>query len=321
MNNIGRSPELVNAVFEGGGVKGIGLAGALIEAEKHCQWGFVAGTSAGAVIASLVAAGYRAEEIADLVLSFAYERMADTSYGHFPLVGPLWRLWLNLGLYKGKYLEDWIREKLLAKGICRFGDLAMPDLASSSDDRYRLRVIASDISTGSMLVLPQDIARYGIDPDHLDIARAVRMSMSIPLYFEPVALNYRDDKGQAQKSYIVDGGMLSNYPVWLFDRNNILPQALTIGFKLVGPTEDRPHKINGPISLLGAVLETMMEAHDNRYIEQKNFARTIAIPTLDIRATDWRLSRRQIRELFNSGVKAATGFFHEWEWRKRLCRA
>ena len=73
---------------------------------------------------------------------------------------------------------------------------------------YKLRIIATDITKKKMLVLPQDIKDYGQDPATLEVARAVRMSMSYPFFFEAVPLN---------GSLIVDGGVVSNFPVELFD--------------------------------------------------------------------------------------------------------
>jgi predicted acylesterase/phospholipase RssA len=57
-------PAKADAVFEGGGVKGIALAGAIVVAESlGVQWQRVAGTSAGAITACLLAAGYTGEEL------------------------------------------------------------------------------------------------------------------------------------------------------------------------------------------------------------------------------------------------------------------
>ena len=54
-----------------------------------------------------------------------------------------------------------------------------------------------------------------MDPDELEIAAAVRMSMSIPIFFDPVVYNGPPQPRRA--ALIVDGGLLSNFPVWLFD--------------------------------------------------------------------------------------------------------
>jgi len=321
MNAVKKPKQKANAVFEGGGVKGIGIAGALSVASKYYDWLYVAGTSAGAIIAALVAAGYTPAEIRDRLYNFDFRNVEDPdAIGQVPWIGPLLSLEFNLGIYKGDYMENWIREALRQKGIRLFGDLVVPRSGKNPRDRYRLRVVASDISTGDMLVLPQDIARYGIDPDYLDVARAVRMSLSIPYFFQPVKVSYIDDTGKRNVSYIVDGGVLSNFPVWLFDECRGAEKLPTFGFKLVSPDEGRPNRVKGPITMLKALFETMMEAHDNRYIEEENFQRTIAIPTLGIRTTDFHISSEKARELFQAGASAAEKFFKTWDYQHYMTK-
>lgn len=307
-----------NAVFEGGGVKGIGIAGALTVAENKYIWNYVAGTSAGAIIAALVAAGYTAGEISDLVFSLDYRKCADgVILQGLPLVGPLLSIIFEMGLCRGDYLENWIREKLAAKGVRTFRDLVI-NSRNRDNYRYRLRVIASDVSLGRMLVLPQDIREYGINPDDLEVARAVRMSISIPFFFEPVRLRYKTMTGSFLTSYIVDGGVLSNYPVWLFDKGP--NPAPTFGFKLTDPGDGRHQHISGPVSLFTALFSTMLEAHDARYIKESHFARTVPIPTLGITSTDFGLSRADARALFDAGVRSAERFFNNWNYQKYLAK-
>jgi hypothetical protein len=92
------------------------------------------------------------------------------------------------------------RKSPLGKPDPTFADVQRelpPDLTEEerARARYRLRVIASDISEGPMLVLPDDIEDYQdeegrpLTADSLPIARAVRMSMSFPYFFEPVTLH------------------------------------------------------------------------------------------------------------------------------------
>ncbi|GAJ11997.1 unnamed protein product, partial [marine sediment metagenome] len=177
----------------------------------------------------------------------------------------------------------------------------------------KLRVIASDISRGRLLVLPQDIADFGVRPGDLNVAAAVRMSMSIPFFYEPVKL--RNMKTN-QVSYIVDGGILSNFPVWLFDTEGEVSAWPTFGFKLVEPDEEMqvPHRIRGPISLLAALFSTMMEAHDARYIKDEQFIRTIPIPTLGVGTTEFDISREKSEALYQSGREAAEKFFDIWDF-------
>jgi len=163
-----------------------------------------------------------------------------------------------------------------------------------------------------MLVLPRDIADYGIDPDDLEVARAVRMSMSIPFFFEPVILKDKNNRD----CYIVDGGVLSNYPVWIFDDGSANPPWPTIGYKLVEPESNKPNTINGPITLFAALFSTMMEAHDARYIEDADFVRTIPIPTLGVQTTEFDLSKKKADDLYEAGRKAAEEFFQHWDFNK-----
>jgi len=307
-----------DAVFEGGGVKGIGLVGAVKKVEEEgYRFENVAGTSAGAIVAALIAAGYTASELRGVLESLDYRRFQDKSrMDRIPVVGPVLSLALNKGLYGGKFVEGWVRELLEAKGVRTFGDLVMETYAGDPRYRYKLRVIASDVTRGTILVLPQEAAQYGADPDRLSVARAVRMSAGIPFFFEP--LWFQD--GNGGRNYIVDGGVLSNYPVWLFDEEGDEPAWPTFGFKLVEPGEGNPRNIRGPLSLLTALFSTMMEAHDSRYIADHNFARTIPIPTLGVRTTEFDLSREKSDRLFGSGYQAAEAFFHHWDFEQYKTR-
>lgn len=321
INHTAKPKKRANAVFEGGGVKGIGIAGALSEAGQFYEWDYVAGTSAGAIIASFVAAGYSPEEIRDLVFSIDYTRFEDPAVSNcIPFLSPFLSLKLKLGIYKGDYIREWMGARLKEKGVEYFGDLVARKTTRNFQMKYRLRVIASDISTGRMLILPQDISDYGIDPDYLRVADAIRMSMSIPFFFRPVSLKYINPNGEEHNSYIVDGGVLSNFPVWLFDTENQWNSNPTFGFKLVGPKTGRPNDIKGPLSMLKALFDTMMEAHDNRFIEEKNFDRTIPIPTLGVKTTDFGISREKMNELYHAGKDAARNFFEGWDHRRYLVK-
>jgi NTE family protein len=91
-----------------------------------------------------------------------------------------------------------------------------PSAASSGPQaelryRYKLQVIASDLTEQRLLVLPKDAHKLGIeDPDELSVATAVRMSTSIPMFSEPDS--FTNQKG-GHGHLIVDSGMLSNSPV------------------------------------------------------------------------------------------------------------
>ena len=112
-----------------------------------------------------------------------YNNFTDTStLDRIPLVGKLASLIFEKGIYNGNFLETWLGELLKAKGVDTFDKLILEDYKDDDRYRFKLRVIASDITLGRMLVLPQDIIDYGVMPENLNVAFAVRMSMSIPFF-------------------------------------------------------------------------------------------------------------------------------------------
>ena len=303
----------LDAVFEGGGVKGIGLVGAVVATEEQgYEFVNVAGTSAGAIVASLVAAGYSGPEMRAILQELDYNRFKDPGWeDRIPLAGPIYSVLTEKGIYEGDYLENLLRDLLADKGVHTFGDLVMDAFKDDPRYRYKLQVVAADINRGQMLVLPRDIEQYGIMPDKFNVARAVRMSMSIPFFFRPVLLQ---DVSTGKTSFIVDGGVLSNYPVQLFDDGSADPPWPTIGYKLVDPQEGKPRDIRSALSMLTALFATMMEAHDARYIRDHNFVRTVPVPTMCVGTTEFDLPREKSEALYQAGYEAAVQFFERWDF-------
>jgi len=302
-----------DAVFEGGGVKGTAFVGAIQAFEDAgYEWNLLGGTSAGAITAVLLAAGYRAADLRKILMELDYRRFKDKGFvDSIPIFGMGASLIFEKGIYEGEYFERWLRDLLKHKGVSTFGDLRAPDGCLY---RHRVQVLASDISEGRLVVLPSGLDHYGIEPDSFDVARAVRMSMSIPVYFEPVV---------CQGRYFVDGGLLSNFPVWLFDRqpaseedDDPPPRWPTFGFKLVEPSEAKSADIETIVSFLKALITTMMDAHDRKHVEDLDFVRTVPIPTGDIKTTEFDLSTAKREWLFASGTEAAKAFLDGWDFEK-----
>ena len=199
--------EEADGVFRSGGVKGLGLAGALLGFAEHPEkpvkkWVNVAGASAGAIIACYLAVGHDADDIAALMTKTNFGRFQDFLWPGEILGGGL-NLLRKQGLARGDAFRDWFSEQLEGKTFA----------STKSDDgtRNRLKLIAVDATNRALLVLPDDLPRYRlngqpdpIDPDEFELADAARMSMSIPYFFEPVEL-IRDrvivtDKGGTGRS-------------------------------------------------------------------------------------------------------------------------
>ena len=303
----------LDAVFEGGGVRGIALVGAVsVIEDAGYRFENLAGTSAGAIVATLLASGYHAAEIRDIVMDLDLNRLADRSpIGRVPVLGPIVEAVTGLGVYQGDELLGILRDLLAAKGVRTFGDLVMAEFAGDERYRFKARVVASDLSRGRFLALPQDVAQYGMRPEDLEVALAVRMSTSTPFIFKPVRL--RDPAGDTH--VVVDGALLSNFPIELFDSPGP-PAWPTFGFRLVQPGAPpfARFAVAGPISYVMAMIGTAMEAHDQRYVEQHNFVRTIAIDGLGISGTDFSITRATKDALYASGVAAAKKFLTAWDF-------
>jgi NTE family protein len=306
------SSQRADLVLEGGGVKGIGLVGALaVLEERGWEPDCVAGASAGAITAALLAAGYSAEELREMLLELDFRKFEDRAWEDKLPAGEILSIIKDKGVFEGDYLHGWMSGLLSAKGIRTFADLHNSAEEENERRRYRLRVIASDVTGRRLLALPQDAKHIDLEPDELNVADAVRMSMSIPLYFEPVSVNGH---------LVVDGGLLSNFPVWLFDSQGRKPRWPTFGLLLVEPEPRKSvaHRLDkakdpGLIDFLKAMAQTVIEAHDRLYVEQANFARTIPIPTLGVRTTQFNLSRERALELYESGRAAAKDFLTRWD--------
>lgn len=325
-----------DAVFEGGGVKGIGLAGA-VEAIEKAGYEFVnlAGTSAGAIVASLLAVGYTGGEIKDELrkLDFDQFRKEDFLSRTGPL-GKLINILLRNGIYRADCFESWLAGLLRRKGKLYFSDIRLEN-AASERYAYKFQAIASDLSEKRMLVLPQDLKDFGIDPDSFSIAKAVRMSMSIPIYYEPYIL--KDGKGKAH--VIVDGGLLSNYPIWLLDDNTENPPWPTIGFKFSDDNEaavSNPdyHSINNTVDFIKSLVTTAIDAHDKHYIStaRGDYQRSIMIsPKINtgkgeksIGTVNFDITKSETEALYKNGFDAAQKFLSNWDfngWKRKYRNA
>jgi NTE family protein len=297
-----------DGVFSGGGIKGLAFAGALEVAEErgYTEWAKLAGTSAGAITAMALAVGYSAKDLRERLEDYDFKKIAD--YGAPLGIGEAENLLLRRGLTHGKGLHEWIVQLLAEapKPATTFGELEGED---------RLRVVGVDLAHERMVVFPEDVSLYADEdgnryvPGAFPIADAVRISAGYPYFFPPVSLK---DATTGKEGVLVDGGVASAYPVFLFDKEQ--PEHPTWGFRLYGgqPPEQAPYQpIHGPawpIDMLKGVLETSINALDK--LEMKAFgSRTIGIPTGNVSTLNFELSKQEKEFLYDSGRKAAEAFF------------
>ena len=320
-------------VCEGGGVKGIALVGAVTAlAEAGYAFPRVAGSSAGAVVAALVAAlqqaGEPVERLEDVVRAVDYRRFRDESgIGRLPLVGRGLALLAHDGLYEGRYLEDFLTGALGDLGVRTFGDLRLPVGDEAAEDLpagrgYRLVVTVTDLSRRRSAVLPWDLPLYDADPDHYPVARAVRASAAIPLYFRPV----RQPVAGGKEATWVDGGLLSNFPIGLFDRaDSLTPRWPTFGVRLTTRPGTPPATppVEGPLAIGLAALDVLLTDQGNSYLDDAcTVARTVFVPSDGVSVVDFDLDEATQDRLYDSGRQAAQEFLRGWDFAAHVqsCR-
>lgn len=318
---MARMSEAMKAdlVLEGGGVKGIGLVGAIhVLHEQGYSFPRIAGTSAGAIAGTLAAAyqvaGKPLSEIVEVMRELDYRAFRDgVLLDRFGPPGKAIELMLTQGIYKGEFIVEWLTEQLAETGVSTWGDLRIdddPDISLPDRQRYRLVVMASDLSRGQLVRLPWDFHHYGLDPDTQSIVDSVRASMSIPFYYRPITLETGPSGGGHVT--LVDGGMLSNFPVDAFDRTDGKPPRWpTFGIKLSARPDSRQiaREILGTADLLLGCLHTLLDAHDAYHLEDEGVTqRTIFVDTGRIKSTDFDIDSTQQQHLYENGRAAATKF-------------
>jgi NTE family protein len=317
-------------VLEGGGVKGLGLVGAVLELMRSgYEFTRVAGSSAGAVVGSLVAAGASAEQLAAAARRLDYRRVPDRAAPGIPGVSEGIGLLHRAGAHPGDYVREFVAGELARLGVVTFADLRRDDPgadpALAGDRAYGLVVTATDVTRGRLLRLPWDYRKLGLDPDDQLVADAVRASSSIPLYFEPVTLT----DGDGVRHTLVDGGVLSNFPIELFDRTDgRAPRWPTLGVRVIpdlpegGPDlfpQIIPPSLIPPLDLVQRVIATAIVGHDQTYAEQPCVARrVIRVDTSGVGIVEFGASRRRLKELVANGERAAAAFLATWDWNAFL---
>ncbi|MEH6887776.1 patatin-like phospholipase family protein [Priestia megaterium] len=188
-----------NLVFEGGGVKGIGHVGVLkyLDEIKILQnikrFG---GTSAGAITALVLGLGYTISDLEKITKEAPYDSFKDQDLGF--IRDSIRLLYNGYGMYKGNKFTTWIKKMIEEKGFSN--DITFKELYEKTDKEIFFQ--GTNISTHCI-----ETFSHRHTPD-MPVAKGVRISMSIPFYFKSV-----EWKG----SWYVDGGILDNYPIDLFD--------------------------------------------------------------------------------------------------------
>ncbi|MEO6863563.1 MAG: patatin-like phospholipase family protein [Microcoleus sp.] len=328
-----------DAIFEGGGMRGVAFLGAL----RCCndlgiRWRKLAGTSAGAITAAVLATDLSIDDLEQLLGQLDYNIFLTKKNSPLILNGdpaddlqsPAWTLLFltisrQMGEYSAQPFRQWLESTLSQGHLHTFADVKQ--LAKDRE----LKVVISNLSRGEMLVIPDDLNRRESadsdalyeelqlkSPEDFSVAEAVRLSMSIPLFFEP---------GKLGKDLIVDGGILSNFPLWIYDTESVgstpvAPRWFTFGFRLIDTGVENQIKINNPVSMLAAMFTTMMKARDRYHQREMDKGRVINIDVTEaaVTATDFNLDADRKAKLYRLGYLSTKRFFlsSNFSWEKHL---
>ena len=201
-------------------------------------------------------------------------------------------------LFDGDRLEEWIAEALRKKGIRTFADLRGGRPDKNNPSGYKVRMTGVDCNRMKIVTLPDDAAFYGIDPDDLEVARAVRISTAVPFAFKPVVISKKEENSTVHYN-LVDGGVFDSFPTWLMGDGGI-PIA---GFRLYS-SEKKVINLKTPLS----VFKSLVTAVHDIGVPEGNpavLAYTGEIDTGSVHFLDFDLSPEQKESLFESGRKAA----------------
>jgi NTE family protein len=316
INCEAQQPVYKNLVFEGGGIRGFAYAGAVEVLDsagilKNIER--VAGTSAGAIQATMIAVGYTPAEMTKLV-----ENLPVNQFNDGTITGGLSRLRNYFGFYKGQRMSKWIEELIRNKtgdGGITFRQLHELKNTKGYKDLY---LTGSDITYRCLRIFS-----YETYPD-MKIKDAVRISFSIPLYFEPVII---DDAGKVLRGFskpdyhlMVDGGLLSNYPVGLFDSSRYFSCASSecINTETLGLLLETPEQLDYSLrksssatnirSLTDYIKAIYQTAVDRPNPDAKEIIRTIVISDVGVKSRVRKLSQKTIAALVESGREGVRHF-------------
>ncbi|WP_018478558.1 patatin-like phospholipase family protein [Pontibacter roseus] len=323
-----QEPTFRNLVMEGGGVRGIAYGGALQELEqRNILPGIerVAGTSAGAIQAALLAVGYTPNEITDITFRTPLQQFND---GKFIFFGGTNRLFKQYGWYRGDKFTEWLGAQLEQK--TGNADITFAQLhALTGQKGFRdLYVTGTNLTEQRVMVFSHETF------PNMQVKHAVRISMSIPLYYRAVLLDKQGNivtkpaPGQ-QVDVLVDGGILANFPIEVFDHARYLDVACqdstnmqdgsgtcynpqTLGLRLdrdeqIAYDEKQaglaPYDIQKFGDYMNAFYTIVKENLNRHNLTQQDYNRTIYVSTMGFSARVRKLSEQEKATLLESGRK------------------
>ena len=305
-------PKIENLVFEGAGIRGLAYAGVVKELESRNMLPAVkrvGGTSAGAIIALMISLQYTSSEIAEIIGSTEFKKFND---GRFFFAGGINRLRKYFGWYRGNRFEKWL--SLLIEAKTGNGDITFEQAIASG---YKELYI-----TGTNLSKQKAVVFSVRDFPHMKLKDAIRISMSIPLYFEPLFMNnsgqiIKQPKDKSKVSVMVDGGIIANYPITLFDDTGVIskPNFNTLGFRIDSDAQIEKDENNDGLATLNihslpqyvtAFYTMIIENLNRQKLTAADWQRTVSISDGGLGPRIRKLTNAETITLIENGRKAVS---------------
>ena len=303
-----QEPAIKNLVFEGAGIRGIAYCGAIQELERQGLMPNierVGGTSAGAITALAISLGYTGDEIAHIITQTNFKKFND---GRFFFAGGINRLNKYFGWYRGERFERWVERIIAAKT----GDPNITFETLEQKGFKNLYITATCLNRQQLVLLSKETY------PHMRVKDAVRISMSIPFYFEAVFIDasgnpVKHPKNKQHLDVMVDGGLTGNFPIRIFDSTN-MPNAATIGFRIDRDEQiknDQETRTLAPMPVenikeyAGAFYNMIIENLNRQSLSADDWKRTVSISDGKIGPRIRKLSREEVNVLMENG-RAAT---------------
>ncbi|MGK7392513.1 MAG: patatin-like phospholipase family protein [Candidatus Cyclobacteriaceae bacterium M2_1C_046] len=325
INGYAQVCTIENIIFEGAGIRGIAYAGVIKELENQGKLRSiknVGGTSAGAITALMVSLGYSAGEIEEIISSTKFRRFND---GRFFFIGGSIRTNNKFGWYRGEKFTRWIANIIEDKT----GD---PDITFEELNNRgftNLYVTATSLNQQKLIILSKETY------PQMKVKHAIRISMSIPLYFKAVFVDstgkiYRKNNPEAL-DIMVDGGIIGNFPISIFDSlrkdpaNDHLRVAnqYTVGIRIDSEPQiknDKKSQELVPLDIknfndyISALYKFVIENLNRNELTDEDWARTISISSEGISPRIRRLSKDEKEKLIRSGQ------IYTAEYLKTICK-
>lgn len=194
-----------NAIFGGGGVKGIAYLGALLALEQN---GFIinraGGTSVGSIIASLIVMGYKSTELIQIIKTTNLDNLFK------PYQNNIKTTIKNKGKISNIAIYNFLKPFYIKKRCWYYHDLI-------KDNKPLLKVVTTQLKPFKQIIIPDDLNI--INKYQFPIIDSIIMSSAYPFYFTPYKIN---------KQIYIDGGIKQNINLNLFKDEKILTLAFTL---------------------------------------------------------------------------------------------